>query len=150
MSITFLDQIIEILNRERDLTLATIRSDGYPQTNVVSFVNDGLTLYFGTNVTSQKAINIARNPKVAVSINSAHQDWTEIERASLGGLASKINEPNAYQEVRYQLFSKYPEIAAYAPSTDQEAQLYKIDPVAATLLDYSSGFGFSKTIIVDT
>ena len=144
-----LDQIISIIDREGDMTLATHRPDGFPQANIVSYVNDGITLYFGTSENSEKVKNIAFNEKVAVSINHPRDDWTEIEGASLGGIASIIRDPSEQTSVRDLLFSKYPEIAAYAPSTDQEAILYRIDPVVVTLLDYRRGFGFTKTIMVE-
>ncbi len=49
------EQIIAILDAADDLTIATIRHDGYPQATTVSFVNDGLAIYFGTGTESQKA-----------------------------------------------------------------------------------------------
>ncbi|RUW86899.1 pyridoxamine 5'-phosphate oxidase family protein [Mesorhizobium sp. M7A.F.Ca.US.010.02.1.1] len=39
--------MINILARCMDMTIATARSDGSPQATVVSFVHDGLLLYFG-------------------------------------------------------------------------------------------------------
>ena len=36
--------ILDILHSVNDLTLATIRADGYPQATTVSYANDGLTL----------------------------------------------------------------------------------------------------------
>jgi nitroimidazol reductase NimA-like FMN-containing flavoprotein (pyridoxamine 5'-phosphate oxidase superfamily) len=148
MQNVYLDQIIPILDMEADMTLATVRSDGYPQTSIVSYVNDGLTLYFGTSEESQKAKNIDYSEKVSLSINRPRRDWLEIENVSLGGVATIIKDPSEHHKVRSLLFSKYPEIAAYAPSTDSEAVLYRIDPVVVTLLDYTRGFGFSKTIEV--
>ena len=41
------NQIEAILEKGRDLTLATIRPDGAPQATTVSYVNDGLAVYFG-------------------------------------------------------------------------------------------------------
>lgn len=149
MSDDILNQVISILDREEDMTLATQRRDGFPQANIVSYVNDGITLYFGTPETSQKAENIAFNEKVAVSINHARAEWADIEGVSLGGMASIICDPSEHSSVKELLFSKYPEIAAYTPSLDQEAVLYKIDPAVVTLLDYRRKFGFTKTIRVD-
>ena len=50
----------DILARSMDMTVATVRSDGSPQATVVSFVHDGLLLYFGCGAGSQKAANISR------------------------------------------------------------------------------------------
>jgi nitroimidazol reductase NimA-like FMN-containing flavoprotein (pyridoxamine 5'-phosphate oxidase superfamily) len=41
-------QIVSIIDDMNDLTLATVREDGYRQAMTVSYVNDGLTIYFGT------------------------------------------------------------------------------------------------------
>jgi nitroimidazol reductase NimA-like FMN-containing flavoprotein (pyridoxamine 5'-phosphate oxidase superfamily) len=40
-------EIVAILEEANDLTIATVREDGYPQATTVSYVNDGLTIYFG-------------------------------------------------------------------------------------------------------
>ena len=40
--------ILEIIESVRDLSLATLREDGYPQANAIGYANDGLTLFFGT------------------------------------------------------------------------------------------------------
>jgi nitroimidazol reductase NimA-like FMN-containing flavoprotein (pyridoxamine 5'-phosphate oxidase superfamily) len=40
-------KIIAILGDANDMTIATIREDGYPQATTVSYVNDGLIIYFG-------------------------------------------------------------------------------------------------------
>jgi nitroimidazol reductase NimA-like FMN-containing flavoprotein (pyridoxamine 5'-phosphate oxidase superfamily) len=51
------DQIIAILDGANDMAIATVRDDGYPQATTVSYVHDGLTIYFGCGVSSQKASN---------------------------------------------------------------------------------------------
>ena len=40
-------EIISILDDANDMTIATVREDGYPQATTVSYVNDGLKIYFG-------------------------------------------------------------------------------------------------------
>ena len=62
-------EIVAILARANDMTIATMRPDGYPQATTVSYVNDGMNIYFGTGVDSQKARNIAGCDKVSLTIN---------------------------------------------------------------------------------
>ncbi len=50
--------VLDILNTHRTMSLATIRDDGFPQANTVSYANDGLTLYFATNSIYSKVKNI--------------------------------------------------------------------------------------------
>ena len=47
MNPTLTPEVISILNQAHDMTIATVREDGYPQATAVSYVNDGLTIYFG-------------------------------------------------------------------------------------------------------
>ena len=51
-------------------TIATVRVDGFPEATTVSFMNDGLRIYFGTATNSQKARNIAQNDKVSLTMGS--------------------------------------------------------------------------------
>ncbi len=47
-------QIVSIIDDVNDMTIATLRPDLYPQATTVSYVNDGLTIYFGTSPDSRK------------------------------------------------------------------------------------------------
>jgi nitroimidazol reductase NimA-like FMN-containing flavoprotein (pyridoxamine 5'-phosphate oxidase superfamily) len=48
-------EILSILDEANDMTIATVRKDGYPQATTVSYINDGLKIYFGCAANSQKA-----------------------------------------------------------------------------------------------
>ena len=62
-------EILSILDDADDMTIATVREDGYPQATTVSYVNDGLNVYFGCAANSQKARNLARDSKVSLTVN---------------------------------------------------------------------------------
>ena len=47
-------KIRSIIDNADDMTIATIRPDRFPQATTVSFVNDDLTIYFGSDADSQK------------------------------------------------------------------------------------------------
>ena len=85
-------EIISILDDANDVTIATVREDGYPQATTVSYVNEGLTIYFGCAADSQKAKNIARNSKVSLTVNLPYGSWNEIRGLSLGGRAERVTE----------------------------------------------------------
>lgn len=55
MNLALREEIVSIMNEASDMTIATLRGDGYPQATTVSYANDGLTVYFGTAGASQKA-----------------------------------------------------------------------------------------------
>lgn len=53
---TFVQQAIDAAH---DLTLATIRPDGYPQATTVSFAHEGMLLYVGIGRASQRPTTCA-------------------------------------------------------------------------------------------
>jgi hypothetical protein len=65
-------EVVSILNEANDMTIATVREDGYPQATTVSYVNDGLTIYFGCAAQSQKAKNIGYSAKVSLTVNQPY------------------------------------------------------------------------------
>src|SRR5687767_15935738 len=40
------NKILKLLDEHRNMTIATLRPDGWPQATTVGYANDGLTLYF--------------------------------------------------------------------------------------------------------
>jgi nitroimidazol reductase NimA-like FMN-containing flavoprotein (pyridoxamine 5'-phosphate oxidase superfamily) len=83
----------EILEKAVDITIATNRPDGWPQATTVSFVSDGLTLYFGTDAYSQKSANIEIDSRVSVTANAPYRTWEEIRSLSLAGEAHFVTDP---------------------------------------------------------
>lgn len=148
MDETTRNQIISIIDDVDDMTIATIREDGYPQATTVSYVNDGLTIYFGTTADAQKARNIARSNKVSLTINRDYSNWGEIEGLSLAGVATPVTDPAEQKKIGALLFEKFPQIADYVPpDTDTEdLVLFRIDPKVISLLDYSKEFGHTELV----
>ncbi len=136
--------IVSILESVPDMTIATVRDDGWPQATTVSFVSDGLTIYFGTGAQAQKARNIARNDKVSVTVNRPYRSWNEIKGLSLGGTARRLSDPAEMQRVGQMMFAKFPEIGNYIAADAGELALFKISPSVIALLDYGKGFGHTE------
>jgi nitroimidazol reductase NimA-like FMN-containing flavoprotein (pyridoxamine 5'-phosphate oxidase superfamily) len=55
---------ITILDANRIMTIATVRPDGWPQTTMVGYANEGWRVYFLIYRTSQKFENISRDNRV--------------------------------------------------------------------------------------
>ena len=139
-------QIISIIDDVQDMTIATLREDGYPQATTVSYVNDGLTIYFGTAEDSQKARNISRTNKVSVTINRAYENWDEIEGLSMAAIANRISDRKEIEKVGGLLFKKFPQIAGYVPSGTENVLLFRLEPKVISVLDYSKSFGHTELV----
>ena len=142
------DEIISILDNAIDMTIATIREDGYPQATTVSYVNDGLTIYFGCGAASQKAKNLARNSKISLTVNLPYASWKEIRGLSIGGRAERVTGPQEMGEVSQLMFEKFPQIAGYAPAEPEEIVLFRVTPEIISVLDYRKGFGHTDLVKV--
>ena len=107
------DQIVAIIDEVDDMTIATIREDGFPQATTVSYMNEGLTIYFGTSEDSQKTKNIDRNNKVSITINRDYDSWDEIEGLSIGARAVRVTDSTEQERVAELMFKKFPQISQY-------------------------------------
>ena len=92
-------KIQDILDQCVDMTVATVLPDGAPQATVVSFVYDGLIIYFVCGASSQKAVNIAHDPRVAVTMTPSYGNWDEIEGLSIVGTAEVVTDANELPEI---------------------------------------------------
>lgn len=141
-------QIISIIDDVDDMTIATVREDGYPQATTVSYVNDGLAIYFGTAADCQKTRNIVRNNKVSLTINRDYTSWDEIEGLSMAGVATIVDDPAEQKNVADLLFEKFPQLPEYVSSERQDVVLFRVDPTVISLLDYKKGFGHTELLEV--
>ena len=141
-------EILSILTAANDMTIATVREDGYPQATTVSYVNDDLTIYFGCAAESQKAMNIARSDKVSLTVNLPYSSWDEIRGVSIGGRAVRVTDPNEIDRVGQLMLRKFPQIAQYAPTGVEGIILFQITPEIISVLDYRKGFGHTDLLKV--
>jgi general stress protein 26 len=144
MDETLRRQIIDILNGAKDMTLATIREDGYPQATSVSFASNGLTLYFGCAEQSQKAQNIAHDNRVSAAICLPYGSWEEIRGLSLAGCAELLTDPARIEQAARMMMVKFPQLAQYASEGLEGVALYRILPEVFSVLDYRKGFGHTE------
>jgi len=138
--------IRELLDGQTDMTIATNRLDGFPQATVVSYVNEGMDIYFGCGEHSQKAENIARDDRVSCTITAPYTDWNEIRGLSLGGHAARIAEPDELQRVEQLFISKFPQVIDYASGPPEGVAFIQVRPRVISVLDYTKGFGHSDLV----
>ena len=146
---TLEQDIIEILEAGKDLTLATLRPDGGPQATTVSYASQGLEIYFGCGKPSQKARNLARDPRVSATIDLPYRDWAEIRGLSLGGQATEVTDPDDLARIGLLFLEKFPEVAQYVTSPAGETSMFRLRPQVISVLDYRKGFGHTDLVQVD-
>jgi len=138
--------IIDMLSTQNDLTLATIRPDGYPQATTVSFVNDDLTIYVGIGIDSQKAHNICHCDKVSLALAPPYPDWMHIRGLSMAGRAAVVVNGDEQVRVSRLMAARFPRLKEMMATPGPQPwsgniALLRITPEVISLLDYTRGFG---------
>lgn len=138
-------KIVDMLAATADMTIATVRPDGWPQATTVSYVSDGLDIYFVTGAVAQKAKNIAKNAKVSLTVDRPYKNWDAIEGLSLGGTAERITAEDEIARIEKLMVKKFPQMADL-PSEEGALAFFKVTPKVISVLDYSKGFGHTDTV----
>tara|TARA_R110002124_G_scaffold80698_2_gene213406 strand:+ start:263 stop:757 length:495 start_codon:yes stop_codon:yes gene_type:complete len=140
--------ILSILGQAGTLTLATVREDGWPHATVVSFVNDDLNLYFGTDPLSQKISNIVRDPRVSATVTLGFETSRDIQALSLAAEAERVTDDTELARVADLVLKKFPRSGRPAPAEVLEGvAVVRLRPTIFSILDYSKTFG--KTDLID-
>lgn len=141
-------QILSIMDAHRIMTVATLRADGWPQATTVGYAHEGLALYFLCGLESQKAINIARDNRVSITIDHDEPQVMRIEGLSMAAHAERIEDPEEGQRVMNLLVARYPEqLVTFGdlPPASTVA-IFRLKPKVISVLDYSKGFGHTDLI----
>lgn len=141
-------KILDLLEQHRTMTIATLRTDGWPQATTVGYANDGLTLYFLCGPDSQKAANLARDDRVSLTIDHDTPQVMEISGLSMAAHAQFVTDPKEGEKALHLLMQKYPEQASLplpmpAPA---DVSIFRITPTVISVLDYSKGFGHTDLV----
>jgi general stress protein 26 len=137
--------ILDIMTAQPDLTLATLRPDGWPQATTVSYANDGLVIYFGTNRDSQKVANIRACPRVSATIDKPYEDWNHIQGLSMAASAEILTDRNEIDRAIACITRRFPQAAAWAGEL-ANIVFVKLTPKVISVLDYTKGFGHTELI----
>lgn len=139
---------IEILDAHRIMAIATVRPDGWPQTTIVGYANDGLLLYFLISRSSQKFANIQHDDRVAVAIGEEPADFSRLKAVYAGAHASEVTEERQRKDAWRRLVERHPNLADYEMPDQSEAALMRAACKHVSILDFSKGLGHSDNLTV--
>ena len=84
-------EVDDFLGRERTCRVATVGGDGSPHVAPLWFVWDGTALWLNSIVRSQRWVDLARNPQVAVVVDGGH-DFAELHGVEIRGRAVPVGD----------------------------------------------------------
>jgi nitroimidazol reductase NimA-like FMN-containing flavoprotein (pyridoxamine 5'-phosphate oxidase superfamily) len=137
------ESITGYLDSHRHGTLATVNEGGGPYATVVSYVSSGLTVYFMTDPSSQKAKNIEYCSRVAFAVTEDYLDWDEIKAVQLVGMVEWIKDESELKQAQKMFGDKFPQVQKYLDGygvTIDIIPFLRINPKTINFLDYSKGF----------
>jgi hypothetical protein len=148
MSQDLLPDILAILAEGQDMAVATTLPDGAPHAVTVSYASEGLAIYFGCSPASQKACNLARDDRLAITVTLPYRDWSQIRGLSLTGRARPVAAGTAQARVAGLFAAKFNEIAQYVSDVGDDLALFEVTPEIIGVLDYGKGFGHVEHVRV--
>jgi nitroimidazol reductase NimA-like FMN-containing flavoprotein (pyridoxamine 5'-phosphate oxidase superfamily) len=144
-------KILTLLDAHRNMTIATLRPDGWPQATTVGYANDGLALYFLCGLDSQKATNLARDNRVSLTIDDDTPEVMEITGLSMAAHAEAVVDRAEAEKALRLLMLRYPEQKSLTLSlpmpTPENVRIFRVTPTVISVLDYSKGFGHTDLVI---
>jgi hypothetical protein len=145
---------MRILAGTRELTLATVRSDGSPHASTVHFASEGLVLYAAISIDSGKAHDLHGDGRVALTVNAPYAAWSDIQGLSIDGVAAFVRDPGELALASTLLLRKLPAFESIIAEPDVlpwPGMLFiRVTPLDMLMLDYSRGFGHTESFDLRT
>ncbi len=131
-------------------TLAT-SDDESPWASAVFYVNSGYELFFLSAPATRHCANLARNSRVAATVQEDYDDWPKIKGVQLEGTARELAgaEEAAARKLygeKYAIVGKLAQAPAFIVKALAKVRWYKITPTRAYFIDNSVGFGHRDEI----
>lgn len=141
---------IGILGANRIMTISTLRSDGWPQSTMVGYANDGFRLYFLIYRTSQKFENISRDCRVSISVGHEPHELRDIKAVYAGCRAFEVTDLKEKSRAWELLALRHPNLTDLAPPDSAEVVTVRADCIHLSVLDYSKGLGHTETLTIQS
>ncbi|MGW5262762.1 pyridoxamine 5'-phosphate oxidase family protein [Microbispora sp. NPDC004025] len=136
------EEIAELLRAAGKLQLATINPDGTPHLVTMFYGLDDGHVTFWTYAKSQKAHNIARDPRVSCLIETG-DDYAQLRGVLVYGKARLIDDPAAVLEAGLGIVGRMaggpvddPGMREYVEHTARKRVAYVVEPVRVVSWDH--------------
>lgn len=148
-------KILEIYAGNSEITIATVRPDGWPQANVVDFSYIGLTMYFQSFESSQKAKNLEKDPRISLTITPPFNDFGEMLALSMAAHAERVTDRSEIAEMHRLFLERVPHMTEFSQYEGDKVYpgpgmvVYRLLPQIVSILDYTKGYGHIDLVQFD-
>ncbi|MGH6955338.1 MAG: pyridoxamine 5'-phosphate oxidase family protein [Caulobacteraceae bacterium] len=138
-------KILDLLGEHHVMAVATLRADGWPQTTMVGYVHDALTLYFASALISQKLANIQRDRRISIALG--HEEPTRLRGLSMAAYAEPVVDASEIEAVNALMRTRYHERAIFSPR-ETASVLIRASPTVISVIDVGKGPGAPELVSV--
>lgn len=143
-----LQPAIEILDSQRMMAVSTVRPDGWPQTTIVGYANDGWSIYFLIYRSSQKFANIEHDDRISIAVSGEPHSLSDIKAVYAGAHASEVTDEKERSFAWTLLLKRHPNLADFGVPDQSETALMRAACKYVSVLDYSKGIGHTEALTV--
>ena len=145
-----IDAAVEILAAHRIMAISTVRPDGWPQSTIVGYVNDGLSLYFVILRSSQKLANILKDDRIAVTIGKEPWILAEAKAVYAGARAVEVVDEGERAHAWELLSARHTNLAPYDIPDPAVTAMMRADCLHVSVVDFSKGMGHTEAFSIGT
>jgi uncharacterized protein YhbP (UPF0306 family) len=127
--------VLDYLQEQSTLTLATASPAGVPRATTLIYVNDGPTVYVWTRPNTATARHMDQNPVVSFAIDEYTPDFRATKGIQATGEARVVLNPAEVKETRERFQSKYP---ALGEALAANVSFFRIAPTELQFIDNTS------------
>jgi nitroimidazol reductase NimA-like FMN-containing flavoprotein (pyridoxamine 5'-phosphate oxidase superfamily) len=142
------ERAVEILDSFRTMAISTVRSDGWPQTTIVGYANQGLDLYFLIYRSSQKLANIRRDKRISIAVSGEPKGLDHVTAVYAAAHASEVSDPGERCRAWVLLQLRHTDLNDFELPERTDAAMMKARCQFVTVLDYRQGRGHVDELTV--
>jgi uncharacterized protein YhbP (UPF0306 family) len=128
--------VVDFLQQQRTMTLATVSSGAVPRASTFLYVNEGPTLYFWSRATTLTARQVQQNPTVAFTIDGSSEDLSQAQGIQGIGECSVMLNGEEIARVADLFGQKFPELA---PGSTMSISFFRVTPTELQFIDNTQG-----------
>jgi hypothetical protein len=140
---------VKILNSHRIMSISTVRPDGWPQTTIVGYANEGFEIYFMIFRSSQKFTNIQRDDRISLAVAAEPADVSDLKAVYAGAHASEITDPKQREQAWRLLMQRHSNLAGFQLPDGGDAAFMRATCKYVSMLDFSQGIGHREQLTID-
>ena len=126
--------VVDYLNEQRTVTLATASPAGVPHASTFLYVNEGSTLYFWSRPETTTARHVAQNPVVSFAIDQFAEDLRETKGVQGAGECSVILSGEEIARVADLFGQRFPDLS---PGNTMSISFFRVVPTDLQFIDNS-------------